>query len=79
MSEARERHSKARRVAEALWSRNEQPEAEALTGKEKEREAGALKTLRLRGLRLAKEAAEKEAAAKQAAAPRRRPSSWNKT
>lgn len=79
MSEAGDRHSKARRAAEALWIKDKQRAAEAVSKKEKERDAGALKTQRLRALRLAKEAAEKGAAAKHTAAPRSRTTRWGKT
>lgn len=53
----------ARREAQALWSKQEKErDAKSRKEKEKEQEAGALKTARLRELRLAKEAADKEAA-----------------
>lgn len=66
---------RARRDAETLWAKKKQRSAEAV--KDKSRQADALKTARLRELRLAKEAADKEAAeneaaAKRAAAPRRK-------
>jgi len=74
VSEVEDRYSKARRAAEALWIKDKKRAAEVVSKKEKERNAGALKTQRLRELRLAKEAAEK-----QAAAPRSRTSRWGKT
>jgi hypothetical protein len=70
MSKSTTRSSAARRNAEALLGRTQKREASFKLDQEREYEAMALKTARLRELRLAKEAAEKEAAASAPPAPR---------
>jgi hypothetical protein len=79
MSKMEQRDAEARRAAQALWSKNQQRTAEVLKDKEKARQADALKTARLRELRMAKiaadekVAAEEKAVAKPAAPVRRKP------
>lgn len=79
MSKMEQRDAEARRAAQALWNKNQQRTAEVLQDKEKARQADALKTARLRELRLAKVAAEEKivaeekAVAKPAAPARRKP------
>lgn len=81
MSKMEQRDAEARRAAQALWNKNQQRTAEVLQDKEKARQADALKTARLRELRLAKVAAEEKivaeeeekAIAKPAAPARRKP------
>jgi hypothetical protein len=63
MSKMEQRDAEARRAAQALWSKNQQRTAEVLKDKEKARLADALKTARLRELRMAKIAAEAKVAA----------------
>jgi hypothetical protein len=63
MSKMEQRDAEARRAAQALWSKNQQRTAEVLKDKEKARQADALKTARLRELRLAKIAADEKVAA----------------
>lgn len=73
MRRADERAAEARRQAEAVWRESRKREAERLSEKEKERQASAMKTARLRELRLAKEAADKAlAAANPAGKPQRK-------
>jgi hypothetical protein len=62
MSKMEQRDAEARRAAQALWNKNQQRTAEVLKDKEKAREADALKTARLRELRMAKIAAEQKVA-----------------
>ena len=64
MSKAEQRGAEARREAQIVWSRDQQRNAEILEEREKERQAGADKTARLRKLRLAREAQIAEAAKK---------------
>jgi hypothetical protein len=71
MSQPPSRHSSARRNAEALMNRAQKRETNFKLEQEREHEAIALKTARLRELRLAKEAEEKKQQA--AAAPPPRP------
>ncbi|MFO7478172.1 MAG: hypothetical protein R6X03_07495 [Methyloceanibacter sp.] len=61
MSKTTTRSSAARRNAEALLGRAQKREASFKLDQEREYEAMALKTARLRELRLAKEAADKAA------------------
>ena len=63
MSKMEQRDAEARRAAQALWDKSQQQTAEVLKDKEKARQADALKTARLRELRLAKAAAEEREAA----------------
>jgi hypothetical protein len=63
--------SAARRNAEALLNKTQKRESDFKLEQQRESEALALKTARLRELRLAKEAAEQSAAAA-APAPKRR-------
>lgn len=63
MNRKDERDLNARQRAEAQWAKDRQRNAEAVSQREKERQADMAKTARLRALRLAKEAAEREAAA----------------
>ena len=71
MSQPPSRHSAARRNAEALLSKAQKREQNFKLEQERESEAVALKTARLRELRLAKEAEdEKLKAAVRPAAPR---------
>ena len=63
MSQPPSRISAARRNAEALLNTTQKPEANFRLEQKLEQEATALKTARLRALRLAKEAADQEAAA----------------
>ncbi len=63
MSKMEQRDAEARRAAQALWNKNQQRTAEVLKDKEKARLADAMKTTRLRELRLAKLAADEKAAA----------------
>jgi hypothetical protein len=70
MSKPSSRTSAARRNAEALLSKNQKREASFKLDQEREHEAMALKTARLRELRLAKEAAEEKLAASTLPAPR---------
>jgi hypothetical protein len=63
MSKSSTRSSSARRNAEALLGRAQKREASFKLDQEREHEAMALKTARLRELRLAKEAADKAAEA----------------
>ena len=72
MSKMEQRDAEARRAAQALWNKNQQRTAEVLKDKEKARQADALKTARLRELRLAKIAADEKAVAKPAAPARRK-------
>lgn len=67
MSKMEQRDAEARRAAQALWSKNQQRTAEVLKDKEKARQADALKTARLRELRMAKAAAEEKVAAEEKA------------
>jgi hypothetical protein len=62
MSKMEQRDAEARRAAQALWNKNQQRTAEVLKDKEKARQADALKTARLRELRMAKIAAEEKVA-----------------
>lgn len=71
MGKADDAAARARSKAQELLSRSKQQENERLATRTKEREAEAVKTARLRALRLAKEAAD--AAEKRAAKPRRKP------
>ena len=66
MSQPPSRHSAARRNAEALLSKAQKREQTFGLEQERESEAVALKTARLRELRLAKEAEDKAAADKAA-------------
>lgn len=70
MSKTSARTSAARRNAEALLSKTQKREASFKLEQEREHEAMALKTARLRELRLAKEAAESKAAASAPPQPR---------
>ncbi len=71
MSQPPSRHSAARRNAEALMNKAQKREANFKLELERESSAIALKTARLRELRLAKEAADSaEQEAAQRAAPR---------
>jgi hypothetical protein len=70
MSKPSSRTSAARRNAEALLSKSQKREASFKLDQEREHEAMALKTARLRELRLAKEAAEEKLAASTSPAPR---------
>ena len=63
MSKFPSRVSAARRNAEAMLNRNKKQASGLREEQERERDAVAVKTARLRELRLAKEAADKEAAA----------------
>jgi hypothetical protein len=75
MSRAEQRDAEARRAAQAVWSKNQQRDADVLKDKEKARIADSQKTARLRELRLAAAAtAVKDAAAKVAPTPRRKKS-----
>jgi hypothetical protein len=67
MSKMEQRDAEARRAAQALWSKNQQRTAEVLKDKEKARQADALKTARLRELRMAKIAADEKVAAEEKA------------
>jgi hypothetical protein len=67
MSKMEQRDAEARRAAQALWNKNQQRTAEVLKDKEKARQADALKTARLRELRMAKAAAEEKVAAEEKA------------
>ena len=71
MSKLPSRVSAARRNAEALLNQNKKRESGFKLEQEREHEAMALKTARLRELRLAKEAADREAAASAPPAARR--------
>jgi hypothetical protein len=70
MSKPSSRTSAARRNAEALLSKSQRREASFKLDQEREHEAMALKTARLRELRLAKEAAEAKLAVSTPASPR---------
>lgn len=73
MSRAEQRDAEARRAAQAVWSKNQQRDADVLKDKEKARLAESQKITRLRELRLAAAAAaEQDAAAQAASAPRRK-------
>jgi hypothetical protein len=61
MSKLDDLQSETRRKAEELLNRTRQQESERLAKRDKERQAEAEKTARLRALRLGKEAADKEA------------------
>jgi hypothetical protein len=75
MSRAEQRDAEARRAAQAVWSKNQQRDADVLKDKEKARIADSQKTARLRELRLAAAAnAVKDTAAKVAPTPRRKKS-----
>jgi hypothetical protein len=63
MSKMEQRDAEARRAAQALWSKNQQRTEEVLKDKEKARQDDALKTARLRELRMAKIAADEKVAA----------------
>jgi hypothetical protein len=67
MSKMEQRDAEARRAAQALWNKNQQRTAEVLKDKEKARQADALKTARLRELRMAKIAADEKVAAEEKA------------
>jgi len=79
MSRATDLVAESRRRADELMNTTKQKETERLAAREKERQADAAKTARLKELRLAKEAADaataksaknaKKAAAKKAAEP----------
>ena len=73
MSKFPSRVSAARRNAEAMLNRNKKQASGLREEQERERDAVAVKTARLRELRLAKEAADKEAAAAPPAARRSKP------
>jgi hypothetical protein len=68
MSKMEQRDAEARRAAQALWNKNQQRTAEVLKDKEKARLADAMKTARLRELRMAKIAADEKLAADEKAA-----------
>jgi hypothetical protein len=73
MSRAEQRDAEARRAAQAVWSKNQQRDADVLKDKEKARLADSQKTARLRELRLAAAAtAAKDAETQTAPAPRRK-------
>ncbi|HXQ50605.1 MAG TPA: hypothetical protein VN802_05885 [Stellaceae bacterium] len=61
MSKLDDLQSETRRKAEELLNRTKQQESERLAKRDKERQADAEKTARLRALRLGKEAADKAA------------------
>lgn len=67
MNRKDQRDHDARQRAEAQWAKDRQRNAETVKQREQELQADAVKTARLRALRLAKEAAEREAAATAAA------------
>ena len=67
MSKMEQRDAEARRAAQALWNKTQQRTAEVLKDKEKARQADALKTARLRELRMAKMAADEKIAAEEKA------------
>jgi hypothetical protein len=74
MSKADDLAAAARRKAEELTSRTRVADAERLAARDKQREAEAAKTARLKELRLAKEAADADAAraAREAGRPTQR-------
>jgi hypothetical protein len=70
MSKSSLRASAARRNAEALLSKSQKREESFKLDQQRENEAMALKTARLRELRLAKEAAEKKPEVSASPSPR---------
>jgi len=73
MSRAEQRDAEARRAAQAVWSKNQQRDADVLKDKEKARLADSQKTARLRELRLAAAAsAAKDVEVQATPAPRRK-------
>jgi hypothetical protein len=73
MSRAEQRDAEARRAAQAVWTKNQQRDADVLKEKEKARLADSQKIARLRELRLAAAAAAaKDAASQPRPTPRRK-------
>jgi len=79
MSRAEDRAADARSRAEAVMSKSKEKEADRLSSREKEKQAEALKTSRLRALRLAKETADKKTQTQAGVARKKAPGCRPKT